>query len=266
MSVTTPPVNDHIHTRLPGTEYERRWSLLRTMLAERGLPALVVLGSDDFLGGYVRWLGDRPAFHSYHIAAIFHADGPMTWIEHGALAGSRDVSADPDFFGIGELRTTAAWRSINYTHRYEAELVVDVVRTRGYRRIGVIAPGAMPHGFLEYVSAQCDEVVDCTDAVDLLKARKSNLELEQIRATAAMQDRVFERTLAQVEAGMRDQDVMAIAQHEGHRLGSEQGVFLVGSQALGRPAVLRMPHYQGRRIDRGDHFSMLIENNGPAGF
>ena len=41
-------------------ELERRWSAVRTAMAERGIDALVMQNNNDWLGGYVRWFTDTP--------------------------------------------------------------------------------------------------------------------------------------------------------------------------------------------------------------
>jgi Xaa-Pro aminopeptidase len=59
---------------------------------------------------------------------------------------------------------------------------------------------------------------------------------------------------------------MAVAQHVCQDLGSEQGLFLVGSAPMGTPSRYLIRHSQGREIKEGDQFTVLVENNGPGGF
>lgn len=68
-----------------------------------------------------------------------------------------------------------------------------------------------------------------------------------------------------VEPGMRELDVAAIAEHVGHSLGSEQGLFLAWSGPAGEPGQIVNRHAQHRVLQPGDQFSLLIENNGPGG-
>ena len=81
-----------------------------------------------------------------------------------------------------------------------------------------------------------------------------------------MQDAQWAKVVAAVKPGMRDSDITALAQYEGELLGSEQGLFRMSSAPPGEPAILRGRHYQGRVLQRGDYFTLLIENNGPGGF
>lgn len=257
---------DRVIRRLPPSELERRHTLLRSYLIDIGAQAAVVLASDDYLGGYVRWLTDRPATTSYHSVAIFHADEPMSLIEHGPAHGHRLVAGDPDFPGTGELFTTTSWRSVSYTHSSEGEIVAAMLRRRGYRRVGIIAAGAMPRAFLDAIEATGVELVDVTDFVDGCKAAKSAVEIREIELAATIQDEIFNVLLEQVKPGMHDFELMAIAQFEGRKRGSEQGLFMVSSQVLGQPTLMALPHHQARRFERGDHITVLIENNGPTGY
>ena len=81
-----------------------------------------------------------------------------------------------------------------------------------------------------------------------------------------MQDQVFRRVLDKIRPGMTDNDVTALAQYEGRLLGSEQGLFLGSSAPLGQASRFFDRHQQARRLAPGDHFTLLIENNGPGGF
>jgi Xaa-Pro aminopeptidase len=259
--------SDRTLSRLKRTELERRWSLVREELKARQIEALVVLSSEDFLAGHVRWLTDRPAYSGNTTVAIFHARDWMTIIEHGPAGRKRSFTGEePDYPGAGEVLNTAAFQSVHATHRFESELVINVLKQRGYRRIALAGAGVMPHAFVDALMSAGLDVQDLTDFMDLSRARKSAYELALIRNTAAMQDRVFARVLEKIQPGMRDMDVVTRIISEGRREGSEQGVFLAGSAPAGTPAMMRPFRYQARRIGHGDAISVLIENNGPEGY
>jgi Xaa-Pro aminopeptidase len=126
----------------------------------------------------------------------------------------------------------------------------------------------MPHAFVAKLEGALAgaSFVDATDLVDRLKAIKSAEEIALIRRCAQMQDAVFAAVLNYIRPGMRDIDVTAFAQQEGQRLGSEQGIFLGGSAPIGVRSPFVPRYMQGRVLGKGDHLSLLIENNGPGGF
>src|SRR5262249_12438161 len=134
--------------------------------------------------------------------------------------------------------------------------------------VGVAGGGALPYKFMTRIDEDLapNRLVDMTDAVDRLKAIKSPEEIAVIRKAALMQDEIFARLLAKVKPGMRDTDITALAQYEGRLLGSEQGLFLGTSAPLGARSGFADRYQQGRTLKPGEHFTILIENNGPGGF
>lgn len=261
-------MNDRKMSRISLQELERRWKLVRDYMKERGLDALVLQNAKDFTGGYVRWFTDIPA--SYPRTVVFHASDLMTVIEHGPEGKRRELGGvDAENPGVGEIFTTAAFPSVNYTQRHDAEAVSRVLLRRRYRRIGWVAADAMPHGFVAHIERALTgtaEVSDETDFIDRVKAIKSPEEVVLIKKTAALQDLVFSKVLSQIKPGMCDSDVTALAAYEGQLLGSEQGIFLGMSAKLGTPSSFAHRHFQGRTFDVGGYFPLLIENNGVGGF
>ena len=75
---------------------------------------------------------------------------------------------------------TPAFTSVAYTDEYQAELVAGELKHRGYRTIGWVGSGAMPHNFVARVErdlAGKAAFVDATEFIDRLKAIKSEEEI-----------------------------------------------------------------------------------------
>jgi Xaa-Pro aminopeptidase len=264
----TASSGDRKVSRISIGELERRWKLIRDHLQRGGLDALIVQNARDFTGGYVKWFTDIPAY--YPRTVIFHSPDLMTVVEHGAAGRRRTLDGnDKENPGVGEIITTSAFPSVEYSQTYDAEAVCGELIRRGYRKIGLVGPHAMPHGFVASIEGQLSgkaEISDETDFVDRVKAIKSAEEIALIRQTAEMQDFVFSKVLSHIKPGMRDLEVAALAQYEGQLLGSEQGIFLGMSAKVGQPAFFAQRHFQGRELLRNDHLSLLVENNGAGGF
>ena len=251
------------------SELERRWQITRTFMSEQQIDALVAYARDDYLGGYVRWFTDAAAF-LYPKAIVFHQSDLMTLVDHGPEGGRRVLDGSVKGYpGVGELLTTAEFPSAAQTGGYTGTLIGKAIATRGYRRIAMVGSQAMPQGFVEALrtSAPNIETADATDFVDCAKARKSAIEIDMMRATARMQDAVFQRVLSCTKPGMRESDVAALARYEGALLGSEQGVFMCRAAPLGTPLpTTRGAPFEPRFLQTGDYFSILIENNGLGGY
>ena len=251
-------------------ELERRWAAARKGMAERKIDALVMQNNNDWLGGYVRWFTDTPLSNGYPRSVIFPASDLMTVVDMGARGGRRKLDgSDPLDRGVGEMVFTPAFTSVAYTDEYQAEIVADELKRRGYRTIGWVASGAMPHKFVGRIERELAgkaAFVDATEFIDRLKAIKSEEERELIRKAGEMQDEIFDRVCGKIRPGMTGNDVTALAQYEGRLLGSEQGLFLGSAAPLGQASRFVDRHLQGRALKPGEHFTLLIENSGPGGF
>ena len=262
-------MNEYLLHPISNSELERRWSKVRTAMSAVRLDALVIQATQDWLGGYLKWFTDEPATNGYPISAIFRRDGLMTLVGQGPMNGRRRVeSSDPDSRGVGLYRYTPSYSSIHYTKHYDSALVIEELLASGCRSVGLVATAQMQYDFADHVQRSLPKVQfsDATELVDGIKAIKSPEEQQCILATARLQDEVIAAVTRWVTPGKRDFEIAAYAQFVAQGLGSEQGIFLGSSAPLGRPAVFRPRHQKGRELRAGDHFSLLVEVNGPGGF
>jgi Xaa-Pro aminopeptidase len=262
-------MNERLLNPISDAELERRWAAVRKAMADEDVDALVVQSNNDWLGGHVKWLTDHPATNGYPKTVVFHANDWMTVIDMGPRGGRRKLGGNDEIHrGVAEIVTTPAFTSVAYTDEYHAELVVSDIKRRGYEVVGIVGGGALPHKFMARLARDLTPIrlTDMTETIDWLKAIKSPQEITAIRQAAHMQDEIFARLLAKVRPGMRDTEITALAQYEGRLLGSEQGLFLGNSAPLGVRSGFADRYQQGRVLKPGEHFTILIENNGPGGF
>lgn len=261
-------MNQRLLNPVTDAELDRRWTAVRETMADRDVDAIIVQSNNDWLGGHAKWLTDHPATNGYPKTVVFHANDFMTVVDMGPRGGVCKLGGNDEVHrGVGEILTTPAFTTIAYTDEYHAELVVSDIKRRNYKAVGIVGGGALPHRFMTCIAHELAPLalVDMTEAVDRLKAIKSPEEIAAIRKAALMQDEIFARLLAEVKPGMRDADITALAQYEGRLLGSEQGLFLGTSAPLGMRAGFADRYQQGRTLKAGEHFTILIENNGPGG-
>ena len=253
--------------RIPDAELERRWARVRAYMAQAGIDALVMQASQDWLGGAVKWFTDIPATNGYPRTVVFPREGRMSVVEMGAFGTNRALPEDEALHrGVARILGTPSFVSIAYTHDYDADLTIEALGA--VRRVGLVLPGALPHGFVTRLKERLGgvEFIDATEAIDALKAVKSADEIDAIRRTCALQDEVFARVCAEIRPGLRDIDVTAFAQAEALKLGSEQGIFLGASAPVGVRSPFMPRWAQGRELRAGDHLSLLIEVNGAGGY
>jgi Xaa-Pro aminopeptidase len=264
-----PPANSRILNAVSGHELQRRWRAIRTAMRERNIDALVMQNSSDWVGGYIRWFSNQPATNGYPSSLVFPLDEAMSIIEQGPFGGLHEAGEEEArVTGVARRLTTPSYPSVGYTGAYDAEIAARELRRYGAARVGLVAPAAMYHSFGQSLRELLQEIdlVDATDIVDRIKAVKSPEERACIGQVAAMQDEVLKRVREFLRPGLKDFEVAAYAQYVGQQLGSEQGIFLCSSAPWGQAASFRPRSMQGRTIERGDVYSLLIENNGAGGY
>jgi Xaa-Pro aminopeptidase len=257
--------NDPVFARIERSELERRWTAVRRHMADQELDVVIAGGFDDSLSGYPRWFCDFGSA-AYMKVVLFFREGPMTTIEHGSLAGQREPSSDSP--GVGAIYTTATFKSIACTFAYEAEIAVAEIKRRGLTRIGLLRPGGLPYAFVDCLQRSLPDASfsDETDALDRLKAIKGAAELDSLREACRVQDEVFAKVLDAVGPGLREVDLLALAEHEFRLRGAIDGTMASGSAPLGKSAHLRLWRAQNRVLEKGDTFTILLEMSNAAGY
>jgi Xaa-Pro aminopeptidase len=250
-------------------EMQRRWTAVRAAMRTRRIDALVLQNSSDWVGGYLRWFSNQPATNGYPSSLVFPLEGGMSFIEQGPFGGERQSSpTELASSGIARRLTTPSYPSVGYSGAYDARIAAAELTRLGAKVVGFVAPASMYHSFGRALSEALTgvEVLDATDSVDRIKAIKSAEERSLIRQVAAMQDEVMCRVREFIRPGLKDFEIAAYAQYVGQQLGSEQGIFLCSSAPWGQAASFRPRSMQGRTLERGDIYSLLVENNGAGGY
>jgi Xaa-Pro aminopeptidase len=251
------------------SELQRRWTAVRAAMRAQHIDALVVQNSSDWVGGHIRWFSNHPATNGYSSSVVFPLEGAMSFIEQGPFDGVRVANeAEATLTGIGRRLTTPSYPSVSYSGNYDADIAAAELLKFGAKRVGLVAPGAMYHSFGKRLESVLKgvEVLDATDLVDAIKAIKSEEERALIRQVAAMQDAIMAKVRDFIRPGLKDFEIAAYAQYLGQQLGSEQGIFLCSSAPMGQAASFRPRSMQGRTLERGDVYSLLVENNGAGGY
>lgn len=263
-------VSERINTAISTAELERRWSAVRAVMAEHRIDVLLMQANNDFMGGYVKYFTDVPAANGYPVTVIFPRDDRMTVIAQGAFGVVRELPPEGDGLRRGTVRFmgSPSFSSAYYTAEYDAALAEEALGRFAGGTVGLLGTAAMSFALVDYLkrgNLSKAKFVDASDMVDRIKSIKSEEELALIRRTAAMQDAAMDAVFKAIKPGMRDQELAAIAEQVGHNLGSEQGLFLCASAPVGVSAVIGSRHLQNRVIQKGDQFTILVENNGPGG-
>jgi len=237
-------------------------------MKEDDVDAFIVQNGGHVAGGYVRWLTDvQPGMPSIPTTVIFSRDGEMTFI------GSGDPSSPgpPDSIarGIGERIAFPYFRVFHTTQYEDAKIVIDWIKRLGKKNIGLVGLERMNASFYKYLVENLPDInfIDATDMVDEIKAVKSPAELEMVRETIWLHDKVMEAMPALIRQGRIEHEIRNDILHLAMELGAEGDIVLnVGSGPQGAPVAHTPLLYSNRRIEYGDVFCALLESSGPGGY
>jgi Xaa-Pro aminopeptidase len=261
---------ERINTPISTSELERRWAAVRAAMKEQGIDVLLMQNNNDFMGGNVKYFTDLPATNGYPVTVIFPVDEPMTMICMGAFNSTLDIPPEGDGLrrGIKSVLMTPSFATAGYTVKYDAELAEKALEPYVAKTVGLVGLGQISVGFMDYIRGgklANTRFVDATDLVDDIKVIKSAEELQVIRETAWMQDGCFQAVLDGIKPGMSDLELTGVAEMYAMEHGSEQGWYMAGSGRVGAVTRMASRHQQNRRVEKGDSFTILIENSGAGG-
>ena len=263
---------ERIRVRISDQELERRWKAVRAAMEAEGVDFLIMQNTNQFLGGYVKWFTDIPAFNGYPTTVMFPKDDNMTVINIGPGMDPQSLltdlsSKDWAYRGVKNRLTAPYFPTLHYSKTYDAELIVELLKPEKDCTVGFVAMGHIPAPFYDFIRTNLSaaEFMDATDLVDNIKAVKSDEEIELIRKTAEVQDIAMEKAFQAVKPGKKDFEIMALVQHTVQTLGSEQQLIMAGSAPMGTPCPMLKRHFMNREMREGDQFTLMIEVNGPGG-
>lgn len=258
---------NRIRKPISNQELERRWKLIREAMKKEGIDSLVLQNDQRYRSGMVRYFTDIGNL-SNPVAVLFPYDDEMTAFANGGgyslsqipAYGSRGIK---DRIGVPILPTYVPELSTA-----DARGIVEVIKKRGDKRVGLVRIGTMLAGFYKYLVENLEgvELVDFTNQIDEIKAVKSPEEIEFIRHTAKTQDYVASAISSFLRPNKYEYEIRSEIIRLLTDLGSEEQLIMIGSAPAGQKAGHKAHFFQNRKIEKGDHVMIMLEPNGPGGY
>lgn len=256
-------VAERIRRPISDRELNRRWVATRDLMKEQNIDLVLTQGNNMHIGGYVRWFTDVPAEYNLHMTVLFPMDDQMTLVRSSA-------SRIPQWAlrGVKEVLYAPFAPTLNYTAGSESGLAIDYIRKRSPKRIGWIGKAAINSGFMERVIAAFPNVefVDITNDFDMIKALKSDEEMEMIRETARVHDLLWAALPGIIKPNMKEYQIRAEVTDLTGNLGTEEHLLFMGTAEPGKPCGMSTMQYTNRTVKEGDYGILLLEVNGPGGY
>lgn len=235
-------------------EIDRRHRVIREALAADDIDGLVVVGS-EYTGfeGALRWVSGFRIVHRYAYALVPREGDPVAvfpaearWVgDHNECWITDRVFADTPGEWLRQLAEGRGWR------RLAVHGLNFVMPVRDYRAL----------------SADGCELVDYDQAFDLLRAVKSQEELDLVRHSFALNERGFWTVLEAYEPGKTEAEILAPAEELFVRSGTTrttQDMVLSGPHGNAGPAFKHPDPV--RPVTPDDLLLYSIEAAGPTGY
>lgn len=230
------------HGRFSDQEFDRRRRALTDVMLKHHCDALVICG-EERVGTGVYWLTGWPT--SAEAMVVF-------------AAGQRDVLFVEYHNHIPNARKMACEADVRWAERQGAQAVVDELKRRGAKRVGIV--GLLSWRKSRQLSASF-ELADLNEEYQWLRMRKSDEEIQWMRIGAAFSDLGLEALLRDGKVGMTERELGALVEREYHALGGSTVIHFIGVNAMNRPDTCVPPqHHSSRKLRNGD--MMFVEFSG----
>lgn len=240
MSAVPGLADDVSFPRFSDHEYARRFSAVRSRMAEDDIAALIVYGSRGREPVSVQYLSNFLVTAKAHL--LFPVDGePALFVQlfnHVPLARRLAVIADVRWGGIDSGASVAAEMK---------------ARGLGRARIGVV--GDLPWTDAALLAQQFPDatLVHWTGKFLRLRAVKSEEEIARMRHAAMLSDRAMEALARELRPGLDERELPRIVEASYLGDGATNEIHYMTTTSMHRPHVCVPAQYSAaRRIEAGD--------------
>ncbi len=248
-------------------ELRRRIALLQDAMRAQNIDMLLAQNITLFYGGCNRYMTDTTAEINYPQSTMLPVDGEPRYI---ACSGPpQDLYPPPELTLIGKAYDAAPFFSpFNYTNDWEGNFVARWCSENGAKKIGVAGYGMFYFNFYDRLKALAPEleIVDFSEEFDAIRAIKSDIEIERIRQTAKIQDKIFSAVPAMARPGRSEEEIRSSIMQMVTDHGGEEMLTIVTSAPAGERFELMPSFFQNRVLEEGDQLYVRLSCSGAGGY
>ncbi len=249
-------------TEIPKSEFQERIKRIQKQLAERGLDALLTFGSEAE-PQYVRYLADYwPAFETASVLVPVEG-APILIIGPESLTFARGRSKIDEIRRILEYRESSEPEYPGVTLDTFPSVFSEISKGKGVKNLGIA--GYTVANVPVYTALQQamtgGKIVRADDIVIEMRKIKSANEIALLRQSSKIAEKAVEAVLQNIMIGMREVEVVGIAQeviyrngaeYEGHPMYVLSGKF--STNAIGRPSLKKIEAGEVVQLNIGARF------------
>ena len=227
--------------RFSEREFERRYRLVKNMMREKGVEALLIysstagIGSVNYLSNYISWM---PTY------LIFPLDGEPTLILH--------------FYNhIPCTREMAVIEDVQWHFNNPVKCVVDNLIKKKLDRgvIGVVGLSTIPYSHFTGIREKLPEArfVDVASDYDRIRWIRSEEEIEWFRKSAYLTDLTVEALEKRIRPGMTEHDLTAIVYDAFLHEGGQLWIAFISTTSMEEPTLYVPWQFPTSRVVRHGH-------------
>jgi Xaa-Pro dipeptidase len=228
------------YPRFSHAEYQRRYSLVRDEMRQRGVDCLVISGS--------------PGMAGENMADVFWLSN---W-DHPGQEGYITLPADEEatlFCSLGVYRPNALQRSVIEDVRPGADVSSRIRELKLGRGVIGVVGGRIPHVVMEQMRLQLPDArfIFCDDWFGELRRAKSDEELRWLSKGAELTDLAMDAVIREIRPGITERQLQGAAARAASEAGGKLCFQWLGSTPMSRPMmVYPSPEPSNRPIQKGD--------------
>lgn len=231
--------------RFSNNEYSMRNRKLKELMEEESIDACMVFGSPGNLANLHYWthyLTKSPAFF------VTNADGDselFIWsYNHIPTAKEMSIVSDIEWVGHSPVETI-----IGATKK----ILGNGKKVSHEKNVGLIG-NLFPHDIVSALESRLGmKTVNLTKKANLIRAIKSEEEIDWLRKGAELTDRAMRALEKELRIGMTEYEIADIVERSYVGLGGTTRIHYLGSTAMHNPEIYVPAQYQtSRRLKKGD--------------
>lgn len=245
-------------------EFRRRRAAVQAKMKEAGVDCILLYSSYLRLSSAIRYFVDAPTSGTHALYGILPCEGGISVFGHGHVnsttipkAVAQDVDVNFGYpFGVTYPFT---WNKIFDT-------VVEYVKKRNYKRIGLYRSALLPYKFVNCIVENIDgaTLVDVDEMIDSIQVIKSEEEIEICKYVCEIHDKIYAALPTIVRAGKREKDLSNEIQKIATDLDCEGLNIMIGA---GNPNAHHKHYFfQNNVIKENDYIDLLVEVSGPGNY
>lgn len=208
---------------IPAAEYRERWNKVQKILIDRNLDMILLYADDRFTYGnaYGRYFANVPTAFEPVLILFTQGKDPVLLVGPETPGYAREVGVMED---IRELKEFAAeHEDYLYSHVQPLKDIVCSCVDHEIKRIGLGAKNLMSADVYEAILKNYADVeyISVDDAIDEIRAVKSEAELEVIRYAYKLVNMGVQAAIDAIRPGISEREVAAEAEYVMRKNGAE---------------------------------------------